>query len=662
MNLSLYARLAADNIRKQRRLYAPYLLSGCAMAAITTVLAYLTGDPAIRSMPGGDSLVMMLNFGIWVMILFSAIFLLYTSSFLMKQRNRELGLYNMLGMSKRHVAHVVLWETLLCAAVSIALGLLLGALLAKLFQLGLLRLCGQAAEGSFSLSPRMLADMALLFLAIYALIALRSIVHVLRSSPLRLMESSRAGDKPPRLLPLYALLGAAMLIAGYVMAVSTRNAMEALSLFFIAVLLVIGGTTLCFESGSVFLLGLMQKNKRYYYRPNHFISVSGMRYRMMRSGASLSMICILSTMVLVTLSSVLCLYVGAEDMLKTRYPRELTVSLDSDEVLSADALTVPCGALLEAQGVTPLRVSAQRTLTFAGRLRGDTVLPGEDTSDLLCVVTLLPLEDYNALMGTQVTLSTGEALAGGSLTRYLSDHVSLFGEISYALAQTGIDLPQPFIEPDVVDSLLLVVPGMDDLGAVQAERLTLGDGSLPTHITAEYAFDTGLDEAAQSALAKALAGALGAQGLSVGIACRADNRADYLSSCASFLFLGAMLSAAFLCAAVLSMYYKQITEGFEDQANYDIMRRVGLSRAMIRQSVNSQLLTVFFLPLLASGLHTAFAFPMIGKLLIAFGLTNTRLLALTTLASFALFAALYTAVYVITSRTYYRIVAGAENG
>lgn len=662
MNLSLYARLAADNIRKQRRLYAPYLLSGCAMAAITTVLAYLTGDPAIRSMPCGDSLVMMLNFGIWVMILFSAIFLLYTSSFLMKQRNRELGLYNMLGMSKRHVAHVVLWETLLCAAVSIALGLLLGALLAKAFQLGLLRLCGQAAEGGFSLSPRMLADMALLFLAIYALIALRSIIHVLRSSPLRLMESSRAGDKPPRLLPLYALLGAAMLIAGYVMAVSTRNAMEALSLFFIAVLLVIGGTTLCFESGSVFLLGLMQKNKRYYYRPNHFISVSGLRYRMMRSGASLSMICILSTMVLVTLSSVLCLYVGAEDMLKTRFPRELTVSLDSDEALPADALSAPCEALLEAEGVTPLRVSAQRTLTFAGRLRGDTVLPGDDTNDRLCVATLLPLEDYNALMGTQVTLSPGEALAGGSLTRYLSDHVTLLGGITYTLAQTGIDLPQPFIEPDVVDSLLLVVPGMDDLGAVQAQRLTLGDGSLPTHITAEYAFDTELDEAAQSALAKALASALGAHGLSVGIACRADNRADYLSSCASFLFLGAMLSAAFLCAAVLSMYYKQITEGFEDQANFEIMRKVGLSRAMIRQSVNSQLLTVFFLPLLASGLHTAFAFPMIGKLLIAFGLTNTRLLALTTLASFALFAALYTVVYVITSRTYYRIVAGAENG
>ena len=662
MNLSLYARLAADNIRKQRRLYAPYLLSGCAMAAITTVLAYLTGDPAIRSMPGGDSLVMMLNFGIWVMILFSAIFLLYTSSFLMKQRNRELGLYNMLGMSKCHVAHVVLWETLLCAAVSIALGLLLGALLAKLFQLGLLRLCGQAAEGSFSLSPRMLADMALLFLAIYALIALRSIVHVLRSSPLRLMESSRAGDKPPRLLPLYALLGAAMLVAGYVMAVSTRNAMEALSLFFIAVLLVIGGTALCFESGSVFLLSLMQKNKGYYYRPNHFISVSGMRYRMMRSGASLSMICILSTMVLVTLSSVLCLYVGAEDMLRTRFPRELTVSLDSDEALPAGALSAPCEALLEAEGVTPLRVSAQRTLTFAGRLHGDTVLPGDDTNDRLCVVTLLPLEDYNALMGTQLTLSPGEALAGDTLTRYLSGHVTLFGEITYALAQTGIALPPTFVDPDIVDSLLLVVPGMADLEAVQAERLTLGDGSLPTHITAEYAFDTGLDEAAQSALAGKLAGALGAQGLDTGIACRADNRADYLSSCASFLFLGAMLSAAFLCAAVLSMYYKQITEGFEDQANYDIMRKVGLSREMIRKSVNSQLLTVFFLPLLASGVHTAFAFPMIGKLLIAFGLTNTRLLALTTLVSFALFAALYTVVYVITSRTYYRIVAGAENG
>lgn len=293
MKGSLYARLALGSIRKNRRLYLPYLLSGCMMVAVELILGYLTGDPAIQGMPGGASMCMVLAFGVIVMAVFSIIFLLYSSSFLLKQHSRELGLYAMLGMSRGHLARIVLWETLLCAAFSIAGGLALGALLAKAFQLGLLRLCHAQAATGFSLAPSLLLTVALIFAVTYAIIALRGVVHVYRSSPLALMRSSRTGERPPRAHALQALAGAAALLAGYVLAVTVKNPMIALTTFFIAVLLVILGTSLCFRSGSAYVLAALQANGSYYYRPEHFISVSGMRYRMTRCASSLTVICIL---------------------------------------------------------------------------------------------------------------------------------------------------------------------------------------------------------------------------------------------------------------------------------------------------------------------------------------------------------------------------------
>ena len=663
MKLSLYARLAAQNIRKSRRLYVPYLLSGVCMVMIFYVLSALTGDPALLSMSGGAQMAMLLTLGVYVMALFSALFLLYTSSFLMKQRGRELSLYNMLGMSKRHIVCIVFFETLFCAGICIGAGLALGVLSSKAFQLSLLRLMGSPVSPDFTVAPSLLGTTALSFLAIFLLIFLRGAVSVLRSNPVELMRASRSGEKPPRANALKALLGIAMLAAGYVLALRVRNALSAFTMFFIAVLLVIGGTFQCFSSASVFFLRLLQSNKGYYYKPNHFISVSSMRYRMKRNGTSLAVICILSTMVLVILSSVTCLYAGTQDMLMTQYPRQIEITHKSDELPAADALSAPVEQALSDEGLTPENVISYRSFYIAGQLDGDNVLAERGGSitdiDSVISITVMPLADYNALCGTSYTLAPGEALATGSLLHRLNGRVTVFGSQTYTFAATDIPLPTDAQgDFDVVEALLLILPDEDafmELYTVQQEAY----GSTSSRISTTYAFDTALPDEETSALGSRLAKAMQDEGIDIYRKVREDDRADYEGLTAGFLFLGIMLSAAFLCAAVLSMYYKQITEGYEDQARFDVMRKVGLSLRMIRQSINSQILTVFFLPLIVAGVHLAFAFPMLTKLLTVFGLFNTRLFVTTVLVSYGAFSLLYVLVYLITSRTYYRIVSGA---
>lgn len=661
MKRSLYARLAAGNIRKNRRLYLPYLLSGGAMTAIFFILAYLSQDPSILQMPGGASLSMLLAFGEFVMALFCAIFLFYTSSFLIKQRSRELGLYSMLGMNRAHVTRIVLLETFDCFFLSVLGGLLSGILLAKAFQLGLLRLTHTAVSAELSLPPRLFLITVAVFGVIYAAIALRSAVHVLRCKPLELMHSSRQGEKPPRGNALLALLGLASLFAGYALAVSVASPLDAFTLFFVAVLLVILGTTLCFTTGSVTLLRLLSASKRYYYKPAHFISVSGMRYRMRRNGSSLSSICILSTMVLVTLSAVTCLYVGSEDSLRARYPHEIQFTLSTRELPEQDALRAPIEQALSDCSIRPENVCGVRTLAFYGAFQSGVLNTNVSAAHVASPsgFIILPLADYNAAGGTAYTLEDGEALAAGPLLARLDGSIALSPELVYTFAETDVALPFSSDDFSSIEYLVLVVPDEDAFEAINRFQQQ-AYGKEASDVETSYAFDTALEPHAQVELMHRLDASLQMPGLRIRGEAREEMRADFIASYVGFLFLGAMLSLAFTCSAVLSMYYKQITEGYEDQQSFAIMRRVGLSRELIKKSVSSQVLTVFFLPLMTAGLHTAFAFPMISKLLMPFGLFNTRLLALTTLATFGGFVVLYVVCYLMTSRTYYRLVSSAS--
>ena len=540
--MSLYTRLAWDGIRKNKRLYLPYLLTCVGMVTLYYMMSELCGSPLLDSMRGGTSSRLVLGLGTWVIAIFSALFLFYTNSFLVRRRQREFGLYHVLGLGKRHIALLCAIETLLTAAIALATGLVIGIGLSFAVELGLRASIRAEVDFAFRVSGAVVAKTVLVYLAIFLLILLSTLVKVGRGTAVSLLRSESCGEKPPRANALVAVLGAVLLVAAYGMAVSIQEPLQAMLLFFVAVILVILGTYLLFIAGSVALCRALQKNKSYYYQSRHFVSVSSMTYRMKRNGAGLASICILATMVLVMLSSSACLYFGAEDSLNVTYPHEFSLT-----VWARDAEALPkLEAVLDAAGA-PYGVEIWR--------RGEVEQNGEE----------------------------------------------------------------------------VIWSGQFDTGLSREQQLALG-----------------------GAIGEALNDPDTTQGFSRSF--RAEAADEFYGTYGSLFFIGIVLSVLFICAAVLIIYYKQLCEGYEDQPRFAIMQKVGMTAPDIRRSVNSQLLTVFFLPLAGAALHMAFAFPMIRRVLLVFSLNNTALFVATALISLAVLSVVYTLVYRATSNAYYRIV------
>lgn len=540
--MSLYTRLAWDGIRKNKRLYLPYLLTCVGMVTLYYMMSELCGSPLLDSMRGGTSSRLVLGLGTWVIAIFSALFLFYTNSFLVRRRQREFGLYHVLGLGKRHIALLCAIETLLTAAIALATGLVIGIGLSFAVELGLRASIRAEVDFAFRVSGAVVAKTVLVYLAIFLLILLSTLVKVGRGTAVSLLRSESCGEKPPRANVLVAVLGAVLLVVAYGMAVSIQEPLQAMLLFFVAVILVILGTYLLFIAGSVALCRALQKNKSYYYQSRHFVSVSSMTYRMKRNGAGLASICILATMVLVMLSSSACLYFGAEDSLNVTYPHEFSLT-----VWARDAEALPkLEAVLDAAGA-PYGVEIWR--------RGEVEQNGEE----------------------------------------------------------------------------VIWSGQFDTGLSREQQLALG-----------------------GAIGEALNDPDTTQGFSRSF--RAEAADEFYGTYGSLFFIGIVLSVLFICAAVLIIYYKQLCEGYEDQPRFAIMQKVGMTAPDIRRSVNSQLLTVFFLPLAGAALHMAFAFPMIRRVLLVFSLNNTALFVVTALISLAVLSVVYTLVYRATSNAYYRIV------
>ena len=538
--MSLYTRLAWDGIRKNGRLYLPYILACVGMVTMYYMMSELCDSDLLRYMKGGGASHIILGLGSWVIAVFSALFLYYTYSFLIRRRQKEFGLYHVLGLGKRHIALLCVIETAMTAVIALVAGLAIGVGLSFAVELGL-RASMEAEVGfTFSVNRSVVLQTVLVYLAIFALTLLSTLVKVGRGTAMSLLHSESYGEKPPKGNLFVAILGAVLLAAAYVMAVSIQEPMKALGMFFIAVILVILATYLLFIAGSVALCRMLQRNRDYYYQPRHFVSVSSMAYRMKRNGAGLASICILATMVLVMLSSSACLYFGAEDSLNATYPNEFVLKV-----------------WLENRADMP---KLQEALTKAG-------------------------EPYGVNIWEKGTVEQGEN-------------------------------------------------------------------------TWSAAFDTGLSQEQQLALGRAIGETLSGTGetWSYAYTLRAEAADDFYGTYGSLFFIGIVLSIMFIFAAVLIIYYKQLCEGYEDQPRFAIMQKVGMTAADIRRSVNSQLLTVFFLPLAGAALHMAFAFPMIRRMLLLFELHNTGLFVATVLISFAVLAAVYTLVYKATSNAYYRIV------
>lgn len=676
MKNGLYTKLAWTGIQKNRKLYLPYMLTCIGMVMMCYIVSFLKYSPVFGSLPGGDTVQAFLNMGFGVMCVFSLLFLFYTNSFLIRRRKTEFGLYNILGMGKKNLALVLGIETLLIALITLAAGLFCGILFSKLAELGIVKILGGTADFSFHIDLQSIRDTLLLFVVIYTLLYLNTLRQLHLTNPIELLHSENAGEKPPKGNALVALFGAVLLIAAYVLAVSIEDPIAAMIWFFVAVIMVILATYLLFISGSVTICRLLQKNKKYYYKTNHFISVSSMRYRMKRNGAGLASICILCTMVLVMVSSTVCLYIGKEDSLRMRYPRNynLNVSVESLDMLHGEPVRQSLDALdsiCENHGYAPTNVLSYPTAAFAGLIQNDRILleVPESVNQLMDIENLwqffiISLEDYNRLMGASETLADDEVMVyvtkdqtydAPTLTIGTGEPLQVKKQAE-SFVDNGVDAMQ------VIASLYIIVPDFDAAVTAFSEQQT------PAELNYIYAFDLSCSDDTQIALQQEMDAALSeietqageGSGFNLLLEGVASERSFFYGMYGGLFFLGILLGIVFIFAAVLIIYYKQVSEGYEDQSRFEIMQKVGMTGREIRRSINSQVLTVFFLPLIMAGVHLGFAFPLIRKLLLIFSLTNFKLLILVTVCCYLIFALFYVLVYRATSRAYYSIVSAGE--
>ena len=675
MSGTFYFKLAATGISKNRKMYFPYLLTCVCMVMMYYIISFLCRSSTLREMHGGDTVQQMLSLGVNVIAVFSLIFLYYTNSFLIRRRQREFGLYHILGMGKRNLVKIMICENLLTAAVSIAGGLVLGVLFSKLGELVITRLLGADINFDMEIDPRAIVTTVLLFVVIFALIMVRMLVFLWRSRPVEMLRSDKVGEKPPKGNCFFALAGIVLLGAAYYLAVTIEDPITALMWFFIAVIMVIAATYLLFIAGSVTFGRLLQKNKRYYYRTNHFVSLSSMIYRMKRNGAGLASICILSTMVLVMVSGVMCLWIGMEDMLHVRYPREITAEIYTEDEKEAAQVKAVMDQVVEEHGAGKENIIEYTMLQTSGVQRKDQILFDftsmnefsiEDTSSLRAI-HVITIDDYNRLKGTNETLEKDEVMISMPKNEepYSFDTITI-GDGSVWTVKSTIDKFNLYgtDTASIVPSLYIFVPDKDALKEIyEAQAKYYQNAS--SEIEQYYGFDLDCPSEEQIAILEEIfdrfaQDQIGDEGFSqrISLEGREMERAYFLGMYGGLFFLGIILGLVFIAGMVIIIYYKQISEGYEDQERFDILMKIGMTRKEVRKSVNSQVLTVFFLPLIVAGLHTGFAFPIIRRILNLMGFVNTTLLIWVTVACYLVFALFYIIIYLLTSKSYLTIVGG----
>lgn len=667
MKALFYPRLAWTGIKNNRRLYLPYILTCIGMVAMFYIMLSLSTAEFLDKMRGGTTLGTVLGLGAGVIGFFAVLFLFYTNSFLIRRRKKEFGLYNILGMGKRNIARVLFSETLILAAVSLVFGLILGAALSKLAELGLAYFVESDAGYDFTVYPTAMGYTVLLFICIFLLLFFKSVGQVSLSNPVELLHSESVGEKPPKANWVFGVLGIVILAAAYYISVTIEQPVAALGWFFIAVLMVIAATYLLFIAGSVLLCRILQKNKRYYYKPNHFVSVSSMAYRMKRNGAGLASVCILITMVLVMIASTSCLYFGKNDVLRSQYPHDFnsTVDFDTlDEVTQENIDKTKAGidAFMDKNGGISFGICGKSD-RVTGELSDGVFYMGDDVYDPehSTFLYIIDLADYNRNTGSSYRLNDGEALVFASSRTYDHDTIRIEGGREYKVVKSEgtIDFIR---DTDMLgfSAVYIVVPDFYS-SAEDLLQATEKQGVSQPWLQWRYQFDSSADHLTQLEIEEGIWDVIAqAHSGGYGLSSLAGARDDFYGSFGGLFFLGIMLSIVFIIAAVLIIYYKQVSEGYEDQSRFEIMQKVGMTKKDIRKSINSQMLTVFFLPLLFAIVHLGFAFPMINKLLLLFGLDNLGLLLLTAAISALVFALFYIIVYRVTSNAYYSIVSGAK--
>lgn len=679
MTGGLSRRLAWDNIKKNYRFFLPRILAETGLLACFYIIFTLACDSRLASVKGGQYLPTFMWMGAVIIGLLSAVLMLYTGSFLMKQRKREFGLYSVLGMEKKHICRVLLHESLICSLISVAAGLLGGMLFYKLSSLAICRLLKtEIVAGFYFVTPKTVLPAGAVFLGIDAFVCLVNCIGIGRMKPVELLASISTGEREPKVKWLLLTAGILTLGGGYFISLTTKNPLQAILVFFAAVLLVIAGTYFLFTAGSIFVLKALKKNEHYYYRPGRITAVSGLLYRMKQNAVGLASVAILATGVLIMISSTFCLYSRTENVLRQNYPQDFYVPLgyyddagtfiEMPEAFVADAVKTAADryGLKISEGFSQEYIEIGFSHRPGMLISDRDTITNEDDLSSVCNITFITEETYVRLGGSPLGLGENEvAVCPFNIGE-------AFGDTSFTL----------FDRTYTVKETLTVFPINSHLFSVRCFGMVVADDAVFSAINEGQRAAYG-DNASELQYRYCVSFENREKALTVGDDFFGDVRgeiADYIEAThdggymikdfdafwitreslygmyGTLLFLGILLGLVCLFATVLIIYYKQISEGYEDRQRYQIMQKIGMTAEEVRKTIRDQIMLVFFLPLVTAGVHTAFAYPIVTKLMEVLLLDDTLLFARWCVVVYIVFALVYALIYRLTAKTYYKIV------
>lgn len=647
----IYSRLAFTNIKNNKTLYMPYIISGMVMIAMFYVMMFLNNSKGLGKVPGAEILGDIMGLGCGIIAIFSYIFLFYTNSFIIKRRKKEVGIYNILGMEKRHIARVLIIETLTVALAAIVSGIIAGILFSKLLIMFLYRIINIKAQINFAVSTSAVVNTILIFGVLYFLTLIYNLMQVKLTNPIELLRGGNVGEKEPKSKWLIAIIGLGCLAGGYYIAITTKSPLQVLSLFFVAVLLVIVGTYLLFISGSIVILKALRKNKKFYYNKKHFAAVSGMIYRMKQNA-------------------------GMEGELKQRYPSDISVyswykevpadvnlddalkeaAADSDKIIADSACNVK-----DSKSYTYFSWTVFREGT-----EFKPVLSYDNDISLLYFVTGDEIDEmetgFKESLNKKIPqLDTGSVAVYGT-KKFNGDIINLLGkEFKVAAAEKTAVSKDSYMSSMYSGVYYVVVDSKATLAEIFNLNSSLGDDSVPTMLNNEIDYNLYGSSEDKLSVAKALDKHFEENSVKSDVSgvyeeSRDANREQIYVLYGGLFFIGIFLGTMFLMVTVMIIFYKQISEGYDDKARYEIMEKVGMSNDEVKKSITSQVRMVFFLPIILAACHLAAAFPLLRRLLVMFNLTDVKLIVICMVATLFVFMVIYYIVFKITSRAYYRIV------
>lgn len=659
MRSNYFSKMALRNIRANKQLYLPYAISTVLTVGMFLQMVSLMENSIVLDGRGGGAMGQLFSFGSVVIGLFSLVFLLYANSFLIKRRKKEIGLYGILGLEKRHVARILLVEAIMVGAASILVGLVTGTIFGRLFFMLLNYLLRLPFQMDYELHASSFLITAVLFAGVYFVAFLYNVSQVTFSNPISLLKGEKEGEKEPKSNIFLFLLGVISTGAGYWISVTISDPLQAMIWFFGAVLLVIVGTYLLFTSGSIFILKMMKRNKKIYYQPRGFISISGMLYRMKQNATGLANISILACMVIVAMGTTMALYIGSEQTVASRYPAENHATVYYRDEVSVPALEADLGVVEDTIKTEPTSLEIQDFVSFIyGNIFGDLTEDSFEMADGFAgsmpqTLIMISLDDFNRIENLDLILAPNEIYIHSSAD-YTNDTLTL-AEHTFQVNQFSENTKTFMIEESMGQSVLLVMPSRQALDDVLQSYQTISEYSYLS-ITANIQWETTGTAEEKAAYTQNLRPKLHDLEEIVNYETQTEVREEWYVMNGSFLFLGIFLGIIFIIGTVLITYFKQISEGYDDRERIQIMQKVGLSKEMIRETSRTQVVWMFMLPLLVATVHTAFAYPILHKLLLAFGMVSHLTLILSIAGVVVSFSLIYWIIYRMTAKVYYSIV------